>query len=676
MSILIMPLLACDINTSVEKSVEHKKDKLKSGIFIDDMDLSVKPGDDFYTYVNGGWIERTEIPEDKAQVGLYTQMRERAQANVKLIIEESSKSNIAKGSDEQKVGDLYHSFMDIDTRNTIGIKPLEKHFNAIDAVKNRTQLATLMSRLTLLGYGGPFGIYQYVDFKNPDTYMMFSWQSGLGLLDREYYLKDDKKSEEIRRRYKQYLQSMLSLAEINAPDKAVLTIYRLERKLALEQLEKEKTLDMVALYNRIPTKELEQLMPDFDWLSYLAEIQLSDLDALVVTQPDYMKALNDIFISTPLDDWKIYLKWKVLNASADRLTQEIDELHFAFYNKVLQGVKEQEPMWRRGVKVVNANIGEVVGKVYVKKYFSEHAKQRMNEMVNNLLAAYRYSIANLEWMSQETKQAALDKLSKITTKIGYPDKWRDYSDLVIDRKDYFGNIERSMKNSFLQKVKKQKMSVQKHQWDMNPQTVNAYYYPPLNEIVFPAAILQPPFFDLDVEDAVNYGAIGSVIGHEIGHAFDLTGSTFDGDGVLRNWWTDTDRAEFKKRTEVLVKQYSAFTPLDDLQVNGEFTLDENIGDLGGISIALKAYKLSLNGRLSPVIDGFTGEQRVFLGYGQFWRNKYRDKALRNKISTDEHAPSMYRVNGAVRNVPEFYSSFNVKEDHALYIAPEKQAKIW
>jgi len=648
----------------------------KSGILLEGMNPSIKPGDDFNAYVNGNWIDQTEIPADKSQYGLYTQLRENAQANVKAIIEESAKGNFPKGSDEQKVGDLYQSFMDIKTRNAIGIAPLKVHFDAINTVENHAELAVLMAKLNVLGYEGPFGIYQYVDFKKPDTYMMFSWQSGLGLPDREYYFNEGKASEDIRQKYKLHIETMLSLVEIKKPKLTATVVYNLEEKLARHQLKKEQTRDMVALYNRIPTDELEQLMPDFNWQGYMTEMQLSELDALVVTQLDYMKTLNGIFKTTKLADWKSYLKWKVTSSTAERLTKTLDEQNFQFYHQTLQGIEKQEPMWRRGVNTVNNNIGEIVGKVYVKKHFPSEAKQRMSEIVKNLLNAYEDSINNLDWMTNETKAQALDKLSKFSTKIGYPDKWKDYSALTIDKTDYFGNMERAAKLAFKQKLKKQKGTVQKHEWNMNPQTVNAYYYPPLNEIVFPAAILQPPFFDLNAEDAVNYGAIGSVIGHEIGHGFDDSGSTFDGNGVLRNWWTDKDKDEFNKRTSALVKQYNAYTPFEDLHVNGEFTLGENIGDLGGISIGLKAYKLSLNGKEAPIIDGFTGEQRVFLGYGQFWRNKYREKALRHKINTNEHSPSMYRVNGAVRNVPEFYSAFDVKEGDALYLAPKERVKIW
>jgi putative endopeptidase len=389
-----------------------------------------------------------------------------------------------------------------------------------------------------------------------------------------------------------------------------------------------------------------------------------------------MKALDGIIEDTDLDTWKTYLKWAVLNASAGLLDAATDRQNFEFYSKTLQGTEEPLPLWRRGVNAVNGNLGEVVGKVYVSRHFPPEAKARMLELVDNLIRAYETSIRQLDWMTGETKAQALDKLSKFTPKIGYPDAWKDYSALEIDRRDLVGNMRRSAQVAYQRQIDRQDGPVDKHEWQMTPQTVNAYYNPPLNEIVFPAAILQPPFFDLQADDAVNYGAIGAVIGHEIGHGFDDSGSTFDGDGVLRNWWTEVDAEQFKARTAQLVEQYSAFKPFEDLNVNGEFTLGENIGDLGGLSIALLAYRISLDGGEAPVLDGYTGEQRVFLGYAQAWRYKYRDESLRMQIATDPHAPRMYRVNGVVRNVPEFYEAFDVKEDDALYLPPGERVKIW
>jgi putative endopeptidase len=506
--------------------------------------------------------------------------------------------------------------------------------------------------------------------------MIHTWQAGLGLPDREYYFKEDEANETIRTAYVKHIAKMFDLAGLGNGESNADLIMELESTLAAQHMKKEQTRDMVALYNKLSQAELAELMPNFNWSAFLQEAQFPDLDGLVVTQLDYMKSLDNIIQTTSIDDWKIFLQWGLINASASRLTSELDQANFEFYSKVLRGVEEQLPQWRRAVSLVNNTVGEIIGKVYVKKHFPPEAKERMLQMVNNLLKAYEISIKDLDWMTEETKIQALDKLSKFTPKIGYPDKWRDYSLLTVDENDLFGNMQRSAEAQYQQMLEKQNGPVQKHEWGMNPQTVNAYYNPPMNEIVFPAAILQPPFFNMEAEDAVNYGGIGAVIGHEIGHGFDDAGSTFDGDGVLRDWWTDVDKAEFKARTAKLIAQYDGYEALEGLNVNGEFTLGENIGDLGGISIALKAYQLSLEGKEAPVLDGFTGEQRVFLGFGQVWLNKYRDEALRSQIETDPHSPSPFRANGSVRNVPEFYEAFKVTEGDALYLSPEERVKIW
>lgn len=649
---------------------------LKSGIFVENMNPAIKPGDDFFNYVNGTWLETSEIPADKARYGGFSILRDEAQSNVLEIINSSAEGNFAKGTDEQKVGDLYSSYMNMDKRNELGVTPLKGELDRIAAIDSYEGLAVYFARSSKYGYGTPFVVAQYVDFKDPSTYMIYSWQGGLGLPDREYYFKEDQANVDIRNAYVKHIARMFELTGIGNGEINAGLIMQLETRLAEQHMKKEKTRDMVALYNKVMLPELPELMPNFAWDVFFKEAQLSDLDGLVVTQLDYMKALDGIITSTSLDDWKVFLQWGLINANASRLNEEIDTANFEFFSKTLHGVEEQRPRWRRGVNLVNNHVGEIIGKVYVKQYFPPEAKTRMLELVNNLLKAYEDSIKNLEWMTDETKVQALDKLSKFTPKIGYPDKWRDYSLLTVDKGDLFGNLQRSAEAQYQQMLEKQQGPVQKHEWAMTPQTVNAYYNPPMNEIVFPAAILQPPFFNLEADDAVNYGGIGAVIGHEIGHGFDDSGSTFDGDGVLRNWWTDADKKEFEARTAKLIEQYNQFEALEGLNVNGEFTLGENIGDLGGISIALKAYHLSLDGEKGPVLDGFTGDQRVFLGFGQVWATKYRDEALRTQVETDPHSPSKFRANGSVRNVPEFYEAFDVKETDELYLAPEERVKIW
>ncbi len=647
-----------------------------SGILLEYMNTNVRPGDDFNAFVNGAWIDKAEIPADRATNSVGLEVHERAVENVRVIIEESAAGDFAEGTDEQKVGDLYASYMDMERRNELGVTPLQKEFDKVQALASREDLAVYFAEANKLGVDVPFSLNQYADLKNPNTYMMYTWQAGLGLPDREYYFKEGEESENIRTAYQAHIARMFELAGLPDGEAAAQTIMELETRMAAGHLEKEKTRDMVALYNKIPLDELSEMMPDFAWQPYLEAAMISDIDGLVVTQPDYMKALDGIMTGTGMETWKTYLTWKVLNANASLLTDELDDQNFAFYSKTLRGIEQQLPRWKRAVGAVNDNLGEVVGKVYVTRHFPPEAKERMLELVNNLILAYEVSIRNLDWMSDETRAEALDKLSKFTPKIGYPDKWKDYSGLEIHDDDLVGNMARSALFQYEINIERQGGPVDRTEWGMTPQTVNAYYNPPLNEIVFPAAILQPPFFDLNADDAVNYGSIGAVIGHEIGHGFDDQGSTFDGDGVLRNWWTDQDREEFEKRTAKLIEQYDQFAPFDDLNVNGEFTQGENIGDLGGLSIALLAYKLSLDGEEPPVLDGFTGEQRVFIGYAQGWRGKSRDEALRVQINTDPHSPRQYRVNGVVRNIPEFYGAFDVAETDALYLAPEDRVKIW
>jgi putative endopeptidase len=677
-SALTFLLVACGQDTTPAPATEVAQavPAIRSGLLLENMDLSVRPGDDFNAYVNGTWIENNDIPADRASNSVGLIVHEQATADVKAIIEESAEGDHPVGSDEQKVGALYTSYMDMETRNRLGVTPLEEEFARIDALVDHEQLAVYFAEANQVGVNLPFALAQYVDFKDPNTYMMYTWQGGLGLPDREYYFTEGEKSEAIRKAYVAHVEKMFRLAGLADGAQAAATIMTLETRLAEQHMKKEQTRDMVALYNKVPLSELPELMPDFAWDAYLAVAGVAGIDGLVITQLDYMRALDDIITETGMDDWKTYLTWKLLDANAAYLSDALDAQNFDFYSRTLHGIEQPLPRWKRAVANVNRNLGEVVGKVYVARHFPPEAKQRMLDLVGNLIRAYEVSIKELDWMGEETKAQALDKLSKFTPKIGYPDKWEDYSKLEIRDNDLVGNMQRSAQFVYAKNLARQGEPVDKSEWQMTPQTVNAYYNPPLNEIVFPAAILQPPFFDLNADDAVNYGAIGAVIGHEIGHGFDDSGSTFDGDGVLRNWWTDEDRAEFENRTARLVEQYSAFRPFEDLAVNGEFTLGENIGDLGGLSIALLAYELSLAGEEPPVLDGFTGVQRVFIGYAQAWLGKSRDEAVREQIKTDPHSPRQYRVNGVVRNVPEFYEAFDVAETDALYLPPEERVKIW
>lgn len=671
-----VPLIAGSLLIFAAFQSFHSTGDPKSGIILENMDKQVLPGNNFMEYVNGSWIKKTEIPSDKPSTGVGSMVNDKAQEDVKEIIEKAASGKFADGSEEQKIGDLYGSYMNMTARDAIGVKPLAADFKKIDAIKNQKELAAYFAYASKIGNMVPFSVAVTEDFKNPKNYMLLTWQGGLGLPDREYYFTDDAKSKEIRTKYVIHIEKMLTLAGIADAKPKAAEIMALETLMASKQMKKEETRNIAGLYNKYAVSKLNTLMPDFDWQGMLKEAGTNNPDSVVVAQVNYTKDLNDIIKNTPMVTWKTYLKWSLVHGAAGALNTALDEENFNFNGTVLNGVPKQRPQWRRAVGIVNGSLGEMVGKLYVEKHFSPAAKARMLTLVGNLLKAYEASIKSLEWMSPETKTEALKKISKFTPKIGYPDKWRDYSSLKIVKNDLYGNLTRSTAFEYNRMMKKMGTPVDRSEWGMTPQTVNAYYNPPLNEIVFPAAILQPPFFDMNADDAVNYGGIGAVIGHEIGHGFDDQGSTFDGDGVMRDWWTKNDLSEFKKRTGALAAQYSGFKVLSDLNVNGEFTLGENIGDLGGLTIALKAYHASLNGKTAPVLDGFNGDQRVFIGWGQVWLNKSREQALRKQVGTDPHSPAKFRVNGVVRNIPEFYTAFNVKPGDSLYLAPDKRVKIW
>jgi len=666
-------LSACSTEQAEEKNTAEP---LVSGVLTENMNKAVKPGDDFFAYVNGAWLDQFVIPDDKASFGTTYMLHEQSQAAVKTIIEQSAAGNNAPGSDEQKVGDLYNSYLDMERRNALGAVPIKAVFDAVDAVADHKALSAYFARSMRSGFGAPFDFYVNGDADDPTKYTIYNFQSGLGLPDRDYYLKTDEKSLSIKADYLAHMEKMLTMAGMENAAQQAAAIMALETRIAAAQWKKEDNRDTVKTYNVRDRAALTEMMPDFDWDGYFAGIKVPDTTEMVISQPSYFEALNGIFTSTDIDTWKSFFKWKALGRMATYLTAELDQQNFDFYARQLRGVPKQQPQWKRAVSTVNGNLGEVIGKVYVAQHFVPEAKEKMLELVGNLSKVYEASIKNLDWMGAETKLKALEKLSKFTPKIGYPDIWKDYSALEIKADDLFGNIVRSSQVVHDREVAKLGGPIQRHEWHMSPQTVNAYYNPSLNEIVFPAAILQPPFFSLAADDAINYGAIGGVIGHEIGHGFDDQGSNFDGDGALKDWWTAEDKEKFKDRTGALVAQYNGFKVFDDLHLNGEYGLGENIGDLGGLSIAIKAYRLSLGGKPAPVIDGFTAQQRIFIGWAQAFMSKTREAAMRQRIATAKHSPNKFRVNGVVRNIPEFYEAFDVKPEDKLYLAPEDRVKIW
>jgi len=678
----LLLLSACSDNTENTETAKQEmpatqKTALASGIDKANMDLSVRPQDNFYRYVNGDWLNKNEIPGDKTSIGSFYDLRDEADDNVKAIIEElAATPNLTMGSDEQKVADLFRSYMDTEARNAAGIAPVQPIFDNINGLKDKNELATFFGESQKIGVGSPLAFYISVDAKDSTRYATHVWQTGLGLPDRDYYFNEAERFAELRKGYVAHIENMFNLAGLKDGKAAAQTIMALETKLAGFHWTKVESRDSTKRYNKFAVADLNTVTDAFNWTAYLEAQGVAAQKDLIINQPSFVKGFGETFAATSLADWKTYLTFHTLSNFAGSLTADLDAENFDFYSKQLSGRKEQRPMWKRGVSVVNGNLGEVIGKVYVGRHFKPEAKTRMTQLVENLRGAYGASIDELEWMSDSTKKAAHVKLASFDPKIGYPNKWEDYSALVIKGDDLVGNRIRSGTVSHQKEVAKLGGPIDKQEWGMTPQTVNAYYNPTKNEIVFPAAILQPPFFNLAADDAVNYGGIGAVIGHEMGHGFDDQGSKYDGDGNMRNWWTEADLAAFKVRADNLVAQYDGYAVFDDLNVNGSLTLGENIGDLSGVTIAYKAYKTSLNGKEAAVIDGLTGDQRFFMGFAQVWRGKMVEKSLRNRVATDPHSPGEFRALGSLSNMPEFYQAFDVKEGDAMYIAPEKRVKIW
>lgn len=648
---------------------------LASGVIHAHFDDSVQPQEDFYRWVNGTWLEETEIPADRSNYGAFSVLDDRAEKQLRSMIETAAETDAAPGSDTQKIGDFYTSFMDVETVNALGAKPLAEEFGRIDALTSTDELPTLMAHHQLVNIGGIYGAYIWQDAKQSDQYTVYFVQSGTGLPDRDYYLEDTEDFARIRKAYRAHIEKMLTLAGIEAPATKAEAIFDLETELARVQWTKVDSRDISKTYNKVTVDELAKLTPNFDWATFLTEMGI-ELDAVVVAQPSFFEATSDLIANTDLATWQAYLKWQVIDDYAPYLSQEFVNGDFDFYGKTLRGTPEIRPRWKRGVAVVEESLGEVLGRIYVAEHFPPIAKARMERLVDNLLLAYEQSIKELEWMTDDTKAEALKKLATFKPKIGYPDKWKDYSALEVRADDLFGNMVRSNLVESRREIAKLGGPVDPDEWHMTPQTVNAYYNPVANEIVFPAAILQPPFFNLEAEDAINYGGIGAVIGHEIGHGFDDQGSKFDGEGNLNNWWTDADRQAFDALGKQLIEQYNAYEPIPGYKVNGQLTLGENIGDLGGLSIAYEAYKLALNGRPAPVLDRYTGEQRLFIGWAQVWARKYREEALIERIKSDPHSPSEYRANGTLENVPAFHEAFNTRPGDGMWKAPEDRVQIW
>jgi putative endopeptidase len=648
---------------------------VRSGIDIPSLDPLVRPQDDLFRHYNGKWITEYEMPADRSSDGIFRKLHDAAEAQVREIIENSTGTGEA-----QKIGDLYKSFMDTDAIKARGISPIVDDLAAIDSITNLRDFITLMARLEMRGIGGIFGAAIYPDAMDSNTNILYMGQGGLSLPDESYYREEQ--FAEIRTAFLDHVAKMCALVGIADGAKIADQILTLETEIATHHWDQVKDRDATLTYNKHSRAELEALAPHFlfDLWAEHAQVPTKALESVVVCEPSYFSSISAMLgkFDANRDSWVGWLKLNLVSASAAFLTDDIVQQNFEFYAKTLSGTPQIRDRWKRGVSVTQGALGEAIGKVYVEKYFPEKAKSEMKVLVDFLLEAYRLSIIDLPWMSEATKKKALEKLTKFTPKIGYPDKWRDYSTLQISADDLIGNLWRIAAFDHAYTIAKIGAPVDRDEWHMTPQTVNAYYNPLANEIVFPAAILQPPFFDLGADIAANYGGIGAVIGHEIGHGFDDQGSKYDGDGNMVDWWSDEDRTKFESLTKVLVDQFDALSPesTPDIHVNGAFTLGENIGDLGGLGIAYKAYKLALNGAESPVIDGLTGDQRFFLSYAHSWRNKNRPEEVRRRIAIDPHSPDEFRCNQIVRNVQEFYDAFGVTEKDELWLAPAERVRIW
>ena len=665
---------AADTPAASDKAVSLESPRYGAwGFDATGMIPSVKPGEDFYKYANGAWDARTEIPSDRVRYGNFDKLTELSENRTKAIIVQAAASKTAD-PDTRKIGAAYNAFMNEALAEQLDAKPIAPQLADLKAVKTKDAFTALMGKNRTTGYAAILSLSISADAKAPGRYAVYAGAGGLSLPDRDYYL--DAKFAEKKAKFEVYVAQMLTMIGWDKPAENAKAIVAFETQLAEASWTRVERRDRDKTYNPATWAELQALTPGYDWNRYLVGTELPKLDRVIVTTNTAFPKFAKVYADTPLDTLKAWQAFKVADGAAPMLSKRFADASFEFNSKTLSGQPEQRPRWKRGVAQVNAQLGEAVGRVYVAQYFPPESKAKMLALVGNIQTALKGRLENLTWMSPDTKAQALDKLSKFTVKIGYPDTWRDYSKLVIKADDSYGNRLRSSAFDWRRDVERLNKPVDKTEWGMTPQTVNAYYNSVNNEIVFPAAILQAPFFHPDADPAVNYGGIGGVIGHEISHGFDDQGRKSDGDGVLRDWWTAEDAAKFKVQADRLGAQYGAFEPLPGAHVNGQLTMGENIGDMGGLAFALAAYHASLDGKPAPVIDGFTGDQRVYLGWAQVWREKIRDDALRQRVVSDPHSPAYYRVNGTIRNQDGWYKAFDIQPGDKLYVAPADRVDIW
>jgi len=650
-----------------------------SGIDPRDFDPAVRAQDDLYDYANGGWLARHPIPPDKARYGTFIELRDETLARLRGIVEGlGSGSAGAADPDARKIRDLYASFMDEARLDRVGLAPLAGEFERIERVSGKDEIPALIAHLNEIGVAAPYRPTVHQDARESTRYVVDLRQGGLGLPDRDYYLEDhDARLLSMRERYRAHVERMLRMAGEPGSAGMAREILALETSLARSQWSRVENRDPVKVYNPVAVADLGKVAPGYDWKRYLVAADIDGrVGRVIVSQPSYLTGFSKLVEETPLAAWKAYFRWRLLESFAPYLSKPFVQEQFAFDGTVVRGIPENVARWQRGIRLVDGALGEALGRLYVERYFPPQDKARIDALVGNLVAAYGRSIAQLDWMGPQTKKEAQAKLAELARKIGYPKRWRDYTRLAIDRDDLVGNVMRARRFAYERNLRKLGGPVDRDEWHMTPQTVNAYYNPEQNEVVFPAAILQPPFFDASADDAANYGAIGAVIGHEISHGFDDWGSQYDGKGNLRDWWTKEDHEKFAARTAALVAQYGAYSPLPGYHLDGKLTLGENIADNSGLAIAWKAYRISLGGRPAPVIDGLTGAQRFFIGWARVWPEKRRDAEKIRMLKIDPHSPGRFRADGAAVNQDAFYGAFGVKPGDRMYLPPGRRVTIW
>jgi putative endopeptidase len=673
----------CFVAASLLSLSQINAQQKNSGINLDLMDKSVKPGDDFFRYVNGSWFDKTEIPADRTRWGSFDELRQNTDKDALAILKDAASKKLDPKSDQAKAVNVYKTYMDTISRNKLGIKPIKPLLSKIDAVKSIADLNKLIIEMQPQGGLGFYGIGVGPDAKNSNRNVVNIGLGSLGLPDRDYYVSEDADSKEKREKYVAHVARMLQMVG-EKPEVALANakkVLSIEIAMATPRLDRVERRDRRKTYNPMSVADLQKLTPSVNWDSYIKGVGISKLDSVIVSQPKYMTALETIFRENKIDEWKAYLRWSLINKSSDVLTTDLEKANWDFYSKTLQGAKAQRPREERALQVVNGTVGEALGKLYVEQKFPAEAKEKAKKMIENVFLAFENRINNLPWMTPATRKGAIEKLRKSVVKIGYPDKWKDYSKLEIksieEGGNYYDNMKSVSKWGFQNNIDDLQKPVDKTRWGMSPQTVNAYYNASYNEIVFPAAILQPPFYDYKADEAVNYGGIGAVIGHEISHGFDDSGSRYNADGNLVNWWTEDDLKQFTGLGGALAAQYSALEPLPGTFVDGKFTLGENIGDLGGINAAYDGLQIHLKQNGNPgLIDGYKPEQRLFISWATIWRSKMRDEAIKNQVKTDPHSPGQYRAYVPLLNVDEFYKAFDIKETDKLFVKPENRVKIW